>query len=322
MKMTKEIIFLIFIILFSCNTDKNKISTTKTNIIKGELKSIPLIPNRLSIKSKDHNLILNTNLFNIYELLKDSLATSKKKQNQILNENNTVSFLKKSKYLKTDIYSSNDNIDLQIKFDCKDCKDAYLFRTNGNFENISNEITDFLKDPASVEYKIPKKDNLYVYNDNKYKLKYHGFLSFYIVLKDFNDKLWIYEIAGIESDGEAPRFSKQENCLFQGNENSDGLVCITTKDFEGNTYSGYNVPLKGIIHGDIKDIYINNKKIKFIKGEFYKRIHMKLSIGYNQVPIVLIDSIGNKNETYMEIELERITNEPFIDIDNNIDLNN
>ena len=90
---------------------------------------------------------------------------------------------------------------------------------------------------------------------------------------------------------------------------------MDTKQFEGNEYEGYSVPLKGKIFGDVKELRINGKSIKFNKGEFYKRIHMMLKIGYNQIPVVLKDKYGNTNETYMEVTLSRIKDEPTIDID-------
>jgi len=40
-----------------------------------------------------------------------------------------------------------------------------------------------------------------------------------------------------------------------------------------------------------------------------------LKIGYNQIPVVLKDKYGNTNETYMEVTLSRIKDEPTIDID-------
>ena len=114
-----------------------------------------------------------------------------------------------------------------------------------------------------------------------------------------------YELAGIKADLSAPEFVEAQDCAFRGDTSSQGLVCLTTMTFEGNENSGYSVPVKGQILGDVTSLSINGKETKFRKGAFYQRIHMMLKMGYNEIPVLIKDKFGNTTESYIETTIIR-----------------
>jgi hypothetical protein len=228
-----------------------------------------------------------------------------------------IDYLKKSKFDEPETYGAEELMKFNVSFECEECYDAIIIRYKLNSENLPKEesLKEFLDDPSSIDRKIKRnKENIFQTTE-EIKLRENGLVGIYLILRDKNKELFIYEIAGLKSDGLAPVFRESEYCSFEGDEEYEGLVCLDTKQFEGNDYSGYSVPLKGKVFGDVTELKINGKAVKFKKGEFYKRIHMKLKTGYNQIPIILKDKYGNTNETYMEVSLSRIKNEPSIDID-------
>lgn len=321
-------IILLVICYVSCkNQSDNNSSSSEKEIIKEQIKEKEpeLFPSNLKVTSKSHDVILNTNLFSKYSLLKGETAEIK---NDIGNANfpyysNFIELLPKSKFENPKTYGAEDVMKLDISFECTNCYDATVIRFDFNSKELStgNDLKEFLEDPSSIDRKI--KNNNGVFNVKKeITLRLNGLIGIYLVLRNSKKELFIYEIIGLKSDGVAPLFRDSEYCSFNGDEEYEGMVCITTKQFEGNDYSGYSVPLKGKIYGDVASININGKNVKFKKGEFYKRMHMMLKTGYNQIPVVVKDKYSNKTETYMEVILSRIKDEPDIYIDNDIDIEN
>ena len=190
-----------------------------------------------------------------------------------------------------------------------------------NLKELVNDtaFNDYLDDPATNERKIKRKGNQFQIVE-KFSLSFDGLLGIYLILRNKNKELFFYEIAGLKSDASSPVFNESEYCEFKGDTTSDGIVCLTTKQFEGNDYSGYDVPIKGYIQGDVKTLLINGKNVTFNKGEFYQRIHINMKTGYNQIPIIIKDKFSNTTETYLKVTLERIKKDPQIIIDNNIDV--
>lgn len=316
-------ILLILIILSSCKEQiktesiNDKIeSPKKTELV---LKNPKVFPDKLNIENITHDLILNTNIFNQYVLKKGEKVDIKSdlKPSDFEYSEYFIDYLKKSKFDEPETYGAEELMKFNISFECKECYDAIIIRYKLNSENLPTEesLKEFLDDPSSIDRKI-KRDNEDIFQaTEEIKIRENGLVGIYLILRDKDKELFIYEIAGLKSDGKAPVFRESEYCSFSGDPEYEGLVCLDTKQFEGNDYSGYSVPLKGKIFGDVKELRINGKSVNFKKGEFYKRIHMMLKTGYNQIPIVLKDKYGNTNETYMEVTLSRIKDEPTIDID-------
>lgn len=319
---------LIFIIIFAACTSNYKSETVKdqTNLDDSlkEIMTPQVFPEKLFIKSFSHNLILNTKIFEQYSLEKGQFAIIRDNLGKSDFEYSGYFFekLEKSKFKDPQTYGANEILKLEISFECSECYDAILIRHKLNLDSLNqeSELIQFLNDPVSADRKIPKNNENQFQSIEEIRLRRNGLVGFYLVLRDKDKELFIYEIAGIKSDGLAPVFKEGEYCSFNGDDEYEGLVCLTTKDFEGNDYSGYSVPIKGRIYGDVFEIKINGKSIKFKKGEFYQRIHMNLKTGYNQIPILIKDKYDNTRESYIEVSLTRIKEDPIIDLDieNNI----
>ena len=316
--------FLLIVSIYSCNNKQNN-NTQKKSQKESIQRNPKLFPLNLQITSKSHNIILNTNLFDKYSLQKGQTVKAKDEINNssFTYTSNFIEFLPKSKFENPDTYGAEDNLKFNISFECPECLDATIVRYDFNSKELitDNSLKEFLNDPSSISRKIRQKGILFI-SDEDISFSRNGLIGIYLVLRDIKKELFIYEIIGSKSDGMAPSFLDSESCLFEGDDEFEGMVCITTKQFEGDDYSGYNVPLKGMVYGDVASININGKNIKFKKGEFYKRMNMKLRTGYNQIPIIIKDKYSNTTESYIEVTLSRIKDDPDIYIDNNIDIEN
>ncbi|UBZ10475.1 hypothetical protein LDL79_16955 [Leeuwenhoekiella palythoae] len=319
--MKKILVFLIIIFTSCKNNSKNDFTTEEkiTNESKSVVLNPKVFPENLIVKTLSHNLILNTKMFDQYSLKKGESANIKPnlKNTDFKYSDYFLEKLEKSKFEDPETYGADEILKFEISFNCNDCYDAMLIRYIFNSDSLpkEKELIEFLNDPISIDRKIKRNEENLFQRTEEISLRRNGLVGFYLALRDKNKELFMYELAGIKSDGLAPVFRESEYCSFDGDDEYEGLVCLTTKDFEGNDYSGYSVPIKGRIYGDVTEIKINGKSVKFKKGEFYKRIHMMLKTGYNQIPVVLKDKYGNTNETYMEVTLSRIKEEPTIDID-------
>jgi hypothetical protein len=321
-------LFLALIILTSCqNNSKNESIHEKGSQELSEIKKLKpsVFPEKLNFTNLTHNVVLNTNIFNQYSLNKGETAEIKPdiSNSDFEYSSHFIEFLIKSKFEDPQTYGAEEIMKFNISFECSNCYDAVIIRYELNSQSLPKEesLLEFLNDPSSIDRKIKRDQNNVFTATEEIKLRLNGLIGIYLILRDQKKDMFIYELAGLKSDGLAPVFRETEFCLFDGDEEYEGLVCLDTKQFEGNDYSGYSVPIKGNVFGDVTELKINGKSVTFNKGEFYKRIHMMLKTGYNQIPIIVKDKFGNTNETYIEVTLSRIKNEPSIDIDieNNID---
>ena len=321
----KFLLFPLLLSIFSCKNYKQKEDANHKPLSNNVTSKHPdLFPFNLKIKALSHNIILNTNLFVNYNLMKNDTAGIRKNltSNDFSYNGIFYTFVQKSNRQQPEINNPKDTIKFELSFDCEKCNDAILIRAPMNLKELVNDtaFNDYLDDPATNERKIKRKGNQFQIVE-KFSLSFDGLLGIYLILRNKNKELFFYEIAGLKSDASSPVFNESEYCEFKGDTTSDGIVCLTTKQFEGNDYSGYDVPIKGFIQGDVKSLSINGKNVSFIKGEFYRRIHMMIKIGYNQIPIIIKDKFSNTTETYIKINLERIKKDPQININNNIDVN-
>ena len=183
-------------------------------------------------------------------------------------------------------------------------------------------LKEYFNDPISIENKTKSENGKYNIDfDRKYDS--NGLIGIYLILRSLENELFIYEIAGAKSDAIAPVFSSSEfSCFFSGDIGYEGLVCLKTKKFQGNEYSGFDIPIKGNIYGDVSSITINGKSVEFNIGEFYTRMKMKLKMGYNQIPVVIKDEFSNTTTSYMEVTIGNIDKNPDIYIENDIHIEN
>jgi len=278
-----------------------------------------LYPDSLMVSSSSHDLLLNRKLFEEINLPKGTYRFIKATLVDELLRENTDFYSDESELSQLRSGPAKRSVELRLSFVCKKCKDAYLIRSESNNLQLSQDIKDGLLDiDGSKEWRI-NTDEGGVYSDLKIvRPNKSGWRSFYVVLRDSSNSTRIFELASFLYDDVPPKFINSNIFLtrFQGNKDFEGLVCLETKEFEGNDYEGYDVPFKGKIFGDVKSLSISGRRVKLEGEDFFQRVHLRLRIGYNQVPIVILDSIGNINETYMEITLERISSQPYIE--NNI----
>ena len=109
------------------------------------------------------------------------------------------------------------------------------------------------------------------------------------------------------------RFCPEENCYCKVNGSAslqymlhdDYTVCLGTKAFSG--YSPYDIPFAGQVGGQIKELYVNDKKVDIRnRKDLYFRQKIKLAKGYNRVPVKIVVSKGGSSDYYIEITIEDI----------------
>lgn len=317
----KKILFITLIVVGACRNDI-KIGQIKEEGVAQQrergILSPSVFPQSLYLKTISHDMILNTNLFDQYSLKKGESAKSNpsSKVSNFSYSGDFIDYLRKSDHEDPTTYGAQEMLNFELSFDCSRCLDATLVRFELNSKELpkADKLAEFLDGSNSAHRKITKNRQGRFHINTEIQLQRNGLIGIYLVLRDEEKKVFIYEIAGLKADGLPPVFIRFEDFPFVGDEDYEGLVCLTSMQFEGNQYSGYNVPIKGHIYGDIAELKINGKSIIFKQGEFYQRVHMNLEIGYNRIPILLRDKHGNTTESYIEITLERINDEPSINI--------
>jgi hypothetical protein len=318
----RYIISILIILFVSCRS-KDKNDEIESRESKQKTTSPTVIPSKLKLKAISHDLILNTNLFDSYQINKGDSVEMKTEilNTELFSDGKFCNYLKKSKIEEPETYGPNEMLKFDLSFECENCYDATLFRLELNSKEFLNDTSfiDFLNDPATTTAKIKREGSLFRIR-KELSLKYDGLLGIYLALRNKANEVVVYEIAGIKSDASAPSFSQNEFCTFTGDTTYQGMVCLTTKEFQGNDYFGYSVPIKGHIYGDVKLLRINGRNFKPIQGEFYQRIPMMLKMGYNQIPVIIKDRFSNTTEAYIQVTLSRIKDSPDINIENNIDV--
>ncbi|MCO6497099.1 MAG: hypothetical protein J5I50_05500 [Chitinophagaceae bacterium] len=106
------------------------------------------------------------------------------------------------------------------------------------------------------------------------------------------------------------------NGVFYGSYRSK--VFITIGNFEGNNYSGYDVPFTFKASGDFDYIEIQGKRYKTSP---FSHHFSKLGTGDNHIKLSLYDRRGNRSEGTLNIATERVKKNEII-IENDIDIYN
>lgn len=79
----------------------------------------------------------------------------------------------------------------------------------------------------------------------------------------------------------------------------DGVVYFDTKDF-----AGHNVPFEGYVEGNIKQIWLDGKKVKFENNkDLFFRQTLDLYIGYNKFPVRIVGKSGKETTDWIVINM-------------------
>jgi len=294
---------LIVLLVVGC---KNKELEPQAEVI---FKNPSVVPENIQFESRTLETVLNPALFNAARLGKNEVAVSKDfiDPANFPYQGNLVSYLKKTTSNPPEIFGARELLHVKLSFECDDCMKAYFIRSSGNNKQITSEVIRALNKLDANAHEIPKKNDRYEYSSRGTQLELDGLVGFYLVLKDINNELFIYELAGVHSDATSPAFETSETCdNTTVGKPYEGLVCLTAMSFQGDDVSGYNVPFKGQVYGDVAEIVINKKNFEVSPGAFFERMKMQLFIGYNQVPIAITDRLGNITHSFIEIDLEEI----------------
>ena len=110
---------------------------------------------------------------------------------------------------------------------------------------------------------------------------------------------------GLEKNKKKGVVGKLKQMIIENGKRYEGKICITFKHFQG--YSPYNIPFVATIFGDITELYVDNKKIKFDgEGEIFFRQKIALEHGYNRVSVKAVGKSGDVTEGYVEISVNDI----------------
>ncbi|MEM7185659.1 MAG: hypothetical protein AAF466_03280 [Bacteroidota bacterium] len=303
----KHFFFLFLIaILLGCKSDRDNDDAATM------IKYPTVVPYGLELKSSSIAMVLNESLFNFYDLKRNEIAEAR---NGLLPEDFEyetvfVNYVNVSKDEAPPTAGAARRLSIQLNFQCDLCKDAYFFKGKGNDNNIRTEILLALKDPSVQDHLIASDRGFYEFDTGKETVGMQGFIGFYLVLVDEANELFIYEIAGVNGDATPPVFEMAESCDPKSELSpTEGLVCFDAMNFQGNDRDGYAVPLKGQVYGDIGTIVVNDHSIAFAEGNFFARVDLPLVSGYNQIPVEIIDRLGNRTDSFIEIELEEVADD-------------
>lgn len=149
---------------------------------------------------------------------------------------------------------------------------------------------------------------------------YNGLVGLYVINIDKNGSYYYYEVGNFLVDETEPKFHNDRWLPFFGDARYEGLVCLTTEHFYG--YNPYSVPFVGIVYGDVKELYVDGKRVSFKVGEeVYFKKSVYLDGGYNRVSVRVVDSKGNSGNYFIPITIESLDKNE-INIDNNINIEN
>lgn len=165
-----------------------------------------------------HDLILNVNLFEKYNLDKNDTAVIKQslKGSYFNYTNKFYTFIKKSEFQDPKTYAASENVKFFLSFECESCYDAILIRTESNSKELIGDttLTKFLDDPATIDRKIKRTGNIFQIVED-FDLRYDGLLGIYLILRNKNKEIFFYEIAGIKSDASSPLLTKANFVILQ-----------------------------------------------------------------------------------------------------------
>lgn len=181
-------------------------------------------------------------------------------------------------------------------------------------ETMTNDLTQIKSD-----WHGNKIGNQYVLED-EIEATYSGLVGLYVINIDKNGSYSYYEVANYIVDETAPMFNNYKYGTFKGDERYEGLLCLSTEHFYG--FNPYKVPFIGQVYGDIKEIYVDGKRIPFSVGtDLYFKKSIYLDGGYNRITVKLIDSKGNSAEYFIPVTIESLDKNE-INIDNDINIEN
>jgi hypothetical protein len=312
------LIVIVFVFYFISCVDNKKVESTNEIHEKEKPEIAYLFPEKLSVKSNTHDLLTNVKLF-MLPVVKKGTSGQQVVIDSMSQKYDQVNYLLFDATLKQTIKPSTsaNGFSMSLTFECEQCQSAFLVLSKPNDYSILN---DMLGDNLRLSKKFHKitrnESGRYSYNLHVNELG-SGWGSNYLILTDSLSNSSLFEIASQVTDISPPVFSRfYIEFLHPSDPTYEGLVVLDTKEFSGNEYDGFDVPFKGTILGDIKVLKVAGRTMQLKGEDFFQRVHLRLKIGYNQIPITIIDKVGNITESYLETTIEYIDKGPFIE--NNI----
>ncbi len=185
-------------------------------------------------------------------------------------------------------------------------------------KTIKETMTNDLQ-KIKTDWHGKKEGNMFVLED-EIQATYDGLVGLFVINIDKNGSYSYYEVGNFLVDETAPNFNNYRWGSFNGDARYEGLVCLETEHFYG--YNPYTVPFIGKAYGDVKEIYVDGKRVSFKVGEeLYFKKAVYLDGGYNRVSVKVVDSKGNSADYFIPITIESLDKNE-INIDNDINIEN
>ena len=269
------------------------------------IKSPPIVISKITQSEN----FLPTELILDVELNKSKSSLKTKILSEILRNHKYCPPIKTSKY-DIPIINEADSFTIKLEVD-KYYKKTFLWHvpaitnnmySNHSIENYIKDVIEKFNDTIHNTHiiKSDTSDLISVYR--KAECYHSGLNSIYLVTIDDDNQYFYHEIGNFIVDDIPPSFINQRSYNFSGDERWEGLLCLVNEHFYG--HSPHKVPFVGIAYGDIKEIYVNNKRVNFTIGkEIYFKQSLYLDNGYNRIPIRVIDHKGNNTEYYIPVTL-------------------
>jgi hypothetical protein len=185
---------------------------------------------------------------------------------------------------------------------------------NYHYSNIQSVIIESAKQYESIE-----SDSRNKRIERDVRMRYSGLNDICLISFKSKNEFVIIKLFETAVDNINPVFSNYSR-VFTGDPQFEGHVFLRTEEFFG--YSPYRVPFTGAVYGDIKQVLVEGVPIQFTPGEdIYVKRTLALDNGYNRINVTVIDKRGNRTKGFIEVTMERMTDEK-VKIENNIDIDN
>lgn len=172
---------------------------------------------------------------------------------------------------------------------------------------------------SAKEYESIESDSWNKRIERDVRMRYSGLNDIFLISFKSKNEFVIIKLFETAVDNIKPVFSNYSR-VFTGDPQLEGHVFLRTEEFFG--YSPYRVPFTGAVYGDIKQVFVEGVPIQFTPGEdIYIKRTLALDNGYNRINVTVIDKRGNRTKGFIEVTMERMTDES-VKIENNIDIDN
>lgn len=182
-----------------------------------------------------------------------------------------------------------------------------------------NELPSFSKQGSILVRGSGESNSFIVLNRNKYKIDASGKFEVNHPLTEGSNVLEIKLADDLDNMSETaykhtivvdsipPKL--ETLCLssaYKSLRPTEELVCISIGSWEGYLDSVNSVPITGSVSGQLKNITIDGKAIRWDENnEIYQRINLFIHGGLNKYKVVAEDNYGNVSTGYVQTDAER-----------------